>query len=188
MPAAILKKHEVLDRLFTVFREKGYDGASLADISAATGLAKSSLYHHFPDGKVDMARQVLDHLEVTLEESLFAPLRSSKSPEQKLSAMLKTISVFYDEGRQACLLERLCASVNTKGFRKPLARAFEKWIDMVEALAREAGLPRALARARAEDLVVRIEGALVVCAGTGNTRIFTRTIADLRRSLFEHGQ
>ena len=32
-------------------------------------------------------------------------------------------------------------------------------------------------------LVVRIEGALVVCAGTGNISVFARTIRDLRESV-----
>ena len=47
----------------------------------------------------------------------------------------------------------------------------------------EAGLRPAVARGRAEDLVVRIEGALVVAASTGSTRVFARTLQDLRGSL-----
>lgn len=183
MPARLLTKDEVLTRLMQTFREKGYDGASLAELSAATGLGKSSLYHHFPGGKADMAAQVLDHLEAVLESALFAPLRSGSSPQQKVSAMLDAISTFYEEGRLACLLERLSSSVDRRSFRRPLARAFAKWIDAVEALALEAGLPSAQARSRAEDLVVRVEGALVVAAGTGDAKVFTRTIAALRRSL-----
>ena len=183
MPAPLLTKDEVLDRLMRTFREKGYDGASLAELSAATGLGKSSLYHYFSGGKADMAAQVLDRLEVILEAALFEPLRSDRSPAAKLSAMLDALASFYDDGRQACLLERLAASVDHKSFRRPLARAFERWIDAVEALAREAGLPPALARARAEDLVVRVEGALIVAAGSGDTKVFTRTLAALRSSL-----
>jgi AcrR family transcriptional regulator len=126
---------------------------------------------------------VLDRLEVILEAALFEPLRSDRSPAAKLGAMLDALASFYDDGRQACLLERLAASVDHKSFRRPLARAFERWIDAVEALAREAGLPPALARARAEDLVVRVEGALIVAAGSGDTKVFTRTLAALRSSL-----
>jgi hypothetical protein len=56
-------------------------------------------------------------------------------------------------------------------------------MDAVEALCLEAGLPKTVARARAEDFVVRIEGALVVCAGTDDHSVFTRTIKDLRASV-----
>ena len=183
MPAPLLTRDDMLARLMDLFRDKGFDGASLSDISESTGLGKSSLYHHFPKGKEEIALQVLAHLEEQLEEALFEPLRSSGTPKQKLDRMLDTIDLFYEGGEKACLLERLCASVDAKRFRRPLGRAFNTWIDAVEALGVESGLPRAIARRRAEDLVVRIEGALVVCAGTDDTSVFARTIRDLRDSV-----
>ena len=183
MPAPLLTKPVMLGRLLDLFREKGFDGASLSDISESTGLGRSSLYHYFPKGKEEIAIQVLAHLEDQLERALFEPMRSSGSPGQRLDRMLDTIDHFYDGGKKACLLERLCASVDARRFRRPLGRAFNVWIDAVEALGVESGLPRAIARLRAEDLVVRIEGALVVCAGTNDTGIFARTIRDLRDSV-----
>jgi AcrR family transcriptional regulator len=182
MPAALMSKDEVLDRLTTVFRDKGYDGASLAELSSITGLGKSSLYHHFPRGKADMAEQVLAHMEASLEGALFAPLRDEASPQHKLDAMLDALAKFYSGGRQACLLERLATSAERQQFRRPLARAFGTWIDAVESLAREAGMSKAAARSSAEDLVVRIEGALVVAAGMGDAGVFRRTIESLRHS------
>jgi AcrR family transcriptional regulator len=182
MPAALLSKDDMLARLMTLFRQKGFDGASLADISAATGLGKSSLYHHFPNGKEEMAVQVLAYLEAQLEQALFEPLRGAGSPRKKLDRMLDAIDRFYEGGKRACLLERLCASVDAKRFRRPLGRAFATWIDAVEALAVEAGLPPPLARRRAEDMVVRIEGALIVAAGSGDPEVFARAMRDLREN------
>ena len=183
MPAPILSKEEVLERLLNTFRDRGYEGASLAELSAATDLGKSSLYHYFPGGKEDMAEQVLAHLEQQLATNLFEPLRSARTPARKLGAMLDTIDAFYEGGRKACLLERLCASVDRTRFRRPLRRGFITWMEAVEALCLEAGLSKAVARARAEDFVVRIEGALVVCAGTDDYGVFARTIRDLRASV-----
>jgi AcrR family transcriptional regulator len=182
MPAPLLSKADMLDRLMDLFREKGFDGASLSDISESTGLGKSSLYHHFPDGKEEIALQVLAHLEQQLERALFEPMRSTGAPGKKLDRMLDTIDSFYEGGKKACLLERLCASVDARRFRRPLGRAFKTWMDAVEALGVESGLPRPVARFRAEDLVVRIEGALVVCAATGDTSVFARAIRDLREN------
>lgn len=183
MPAPTLSKDEVLDRLLNTFRERGYEGASLAELSAATGLVKSSLYHYFPRGKQDMAEQVMAHLDRQLAASLYQPLRSALTPAKKLDAMLEAIDAFYEGGRKACLLERLCASVDRPLFRRPLRRAFTTWMAAVEALCLEAGLSKAVARARAEDLVIRIEGALVLCAGTGDYGVFARTMKDLRASV-----
>jgi AcrR family transcriptional regulator len=182
MPAPLLTRLEMLGRLMDLFRDKGFDGASLADIADSTGLGKSSLYHHFPNGKEQIALEVLAHLEDQLETALFEPMRSAGPPKRKLDRMLDVIDEFYAGGAKACLLERLSASVDVRRFRRPLGRAFNKWIDAVEVLGVEAGLPRTVARRRAEDLVARIEGALVICAGTGGTSVFKRTMRDLRES------
>ena len=155
----------------------------MAELSAATGLGKSSLYHHFPGGKVEMAEQVMDHLDRQLATSLYEPLRSDRPPARKLATMLDTIDAFYEGGRKACLLERLSVGVERSQLRRPLRRAFRVWVEAVEALCLEAGLPKALSRARAEDFVVRIQGALVVCAGTADLAPFARTIRELRTSL-----
>ena len=183
MPAALMSKDEMLARLMALFREKGFDGASRADISAATGLGKSSLYHHFPDGKAEMAQQVLAYLEAQLEQAIFEPLRGTGTPRKKLDRMLDALDRFYEGGTRACLLERLCASVDAKRFRRPLGRAFATWMDAVEALGVEAGLTRTVARRRAEDMVVRIEGALIVTAGSGDADVFARAIRDLREAV-----
>jgi TetR/AcrR family transcriptional regulator, lmrAB and yxaGH operons repressor len=183
MPAPLLSKEEVLDRLLSTFRDRGYEGASLAELSSATGLVKASLYHYFPGGKKDMAEQVMAHLEGQLAAAVYAPLQSTQSPPKKLAAMLDAIDAFYEGGKKACLYERLCASVDRAQFQRPLRRAFATWIDAVEALCVEAGLSRGVARARAEDFVVRVEGALIVCTGTGDSDVFARTLKDLRSSL-----
>lgn len=188
MPAAIVPLDEVLARLMLTFRKDGYDGASLAEISKATGLGKSSLYHYFPDGKAQMAERVLLHLEEALERDLFEPMREDSSPKKKLDAMLEVLDAFYDGGKKACLLERLCASTDRAKFRRPLNKAFTKWIAAIQALCEEAGVPAKEARRRAEDAVVRIEGALVVSAGTGDTGPFERTLAELGRTLLAHGR
>jgi AcrR family transcriptional regulator len=185
MPAPLLSKEEVLDRLLNTFREKGYEGASLAELSAATGLVKASLYHYFPGGKQDMAEQVMAHLDRQLAAGVYGPLHSAQSPAKKLGAMLDVIDAFYEGGTKACLYERLCASVDRARFQRPLRRAFATWMEAVEALCVEAGLSKGVARARAEDFVVRIEGALIVCAGTGDSAVFARTIKDLKLSLLQ---
>jgi AcrR family transcriptional regulator len=182
MPAPLMSKVEVLDRLLDTFRERGYEGASLAELSAATGLGKASLYHHFPGGKREMAEQVMEHLDAKLAAGLYEPLRSNRAPARKLAAMIDAIDAFYEGGRKACLLERLAASVDSAHFRRPLRQAFAVWMDAVESLCLEAGLTKTVARARAEEFVVRIEGALIVCAGTGDTGVFARTLKDLRAS------
>jgi len=54
---------EILVGLATVFRSRGYEGASLKELAEATGLKKASLYYRFPNGKQEMAEAVLNHID-----------------------------------------------------------------------------------------------------------------------------
>lgn len=183
MPAALMSKEEVLARLMGIFREQGYEGASLADLSQATGLGRSSLYHYFPGGKDEMATSVLAYLDGILETALYAPLATKAPPKKKLDAMLAVVDDFYDGGAKACLLERLCASASRPVIGRPLRRSFDVWLTAFETLGVDAGVARALARSRAEDALARIEGALVVVAGTGKKDVFARALDDVRATL-----
>ena len=62
MPRVISERADALPALAEVFREHGFEGASLSLISERTGLGKGSLYHFFPGGKEEMAAAVLDDI------------------------------------------------------------------------------------------------------------------------------
>ena len=79
MPAPLIAKDEVLSRLFGVFRTYGYEGATLARISESTGLGRASLYHYFPGGKDEMAREVLGVAQGWLAQNVVAPLEGPVS-------------------------------------------------------------------------------------------------------------
>ena len=182
MPPALATKTEVLDRIMDSFRRHGYDGASLATISERTGLGKSSLYHHFPGGKEQMAIEVLAHLNSSLAKT-FRTVEEEPDPKTKLDLLLDAIDAFYEGGRQACLLERLGASVDRARFAAPLKATFIDLMSVLENVCRAAGLSVSAAHGRAEGAVVRIEGALVVAAGMNDPSVFGRTLDELRATL-----
>lgn len=182
MPPALATKAEVLDRIMESFRKDGYDGASLATLSRRTGLGKSSLYHHFPGGKQQMALDVLAHLNATLSGTFHA-VQDEPDPKRKLDLMLDAIDDFYDGGRKACLLERLVASVDRARFGAPLRATFAGWMSVLEDICRAAGLSATVSHRRAEGAIVRIEGALVVGAGLGDPSVFARALDELRATL-----
>ena len=68
---------QLLGALSEVFRAHGYEGATLAKVSEATGLQKSSLYHRFPGGKEQMAKAVLDAAAARVAGHVLAPLRGT---------------------------------------------------------------------------------------------------------------
>lgn len=179
MPPALLSRDEVLARVLAVVRRQGYDGASLAELSKATGLGKSSLYHHFPNGKDDMVGAVLGHLESVLEGEVFAPLRAPGDPEARLRRMCQSLDDFYGGGREACLLASLGVGDSSRRFHSRVRKIFRAWIGAIAAALRDAGFPQAAAEARAEEAVLRIEGALVVARSFDAPEKFTRILKRL---------
>ncbi len=56
-----MTKQKILDNALALFMEKGYEGASMSDIAAATGIRKASLYAHF-DRKQDIFQAIFDDI------------------------------------------------------------------------------------------------------------------------------
>lgn len=166
-----------------VIRRRGYDGASLTELSKATGLGKSSLYHYFPEGKDDMVRAVLDRLETQLRDSLFTPLGGTGTPRRRLDAMVETLDSFYRGGREACVLANLVLGSTRQRFHQHLSRIFGEWINAIAATLIDAGVSRPLARVRAEDAVMRIEGALVLAGALADVTVFGRALRQLPAEL-----
>ena len=187
MPPALVPREEVIDRLMSVLRRTGYDGASLAELSKATGLGKSSLYHHFPAGKDDMVRAVLDQLETQLTATVFAPLRVAGDAHDRLTTMTAALDTFYAQGNESCVLAQLVLGTTRDRFREQLTRIFTEWTGAIARVLTDAGLSRALARRRAEDAVLRVEGALVVAGGLDDEGVFARTLQSLPDDLLAPG-
>lgn len=187
MPAAVASRDEVVDRLLTAFRRKGYDGASLADLSAATGLGRSSLYHYFPGGKEDMARAVLDRADAWLDQAVIAVLQAEGSGRDRLAGMGKALNDFYDGGRERCILGAFVIGQSRDLFSARLAATFERWVGAMAGVARDEGVDPAAARARAEKAVIQIQGAIVLSAALNDPKPFKRVLADLPDDLLAPG-
>ncbi len=165
------------DALLTLFRAHGFDGVSLTDLQSATGLKKSSLYHRFPGGKVQMATSLLDGVlrgtEALLLVDIQLPLR------QQITDIGERLRDFYADGRLSCLLASMSVGDPPEEIATRTAAIVNTLIDGLTALAVAAGHPRLHARSLAVDAIASIEGALVLSRLTGDTSAFSRTIDSL---------
>lgn len=178
-----MSKDNVIPQLLRVFRQYGYEGATLARLSESTGLGKASLYHHFPKGKEEMARAVLDYLNQALQDQLLAPLHSDRPPLDRLLCMSQNIDAFYHHGEQACLLALLSTGEAQDLFQKQVEQALNQWIESLAQVAIEAGIEPTVARQKAEDAVLQIQGALVLARGLKDTAAFERVLHRLPDTL-----
>ena len=181
-----IESEELIYALSSVFREVGYEAASLATLEDATGLKRASLYHRFPGGKEQMAREVLTGAAEWMTENVLIPLKGEGSPEQRVNVMVKRLNEFYSEGRQACLLNLLSSPLINQGpFGKEIGILFKALINGLRDIMVESGIDKKKAKERAERTVMLLQGSLVLSRGLGTNRPFKECLKNLSFELLD---
>lgn len=174
-----MDRSEAVQKLVNVFRQYGYEGATLSRISQATGLGRASLYYHFSHGKQEMAAAVLEYVGEWFENTILAPLCSREKPAERIRLMGDRLSQFYDCGRSACLLAIFTLGEPESLFQEQVHQMLNAWINSLALVLVEVGIPAQEARQRAEDAVIQVQGALVLTRGLNSTDPFERVLQQL---------
>jgi TetR/AcrR family transcriptional repressor of lmrAB and yxaGH operons len=180
-----MSKQTYVPILLKLFRQFGYEGVTLSKISQETGLGKASLYHHFPRGKAEMAETALNYVNNLLETRILEILKREDPPISKFQAMFASISNFFNEGQSSCLWSVLVMQQSSDDlFHEQIKWAFSLWIEAIAEVLVNAGLPdQQLARERAEDAMISIQGALILAHGLRDTSPFKRVMERLPHQL-----
>ena len=182
MRPAKISDERLFQGLSDVFRRKGYDGASYSDVMKATGLVKASLYHRFPGGKAEMVDAILSTVDRHFAEFVLKPASEEGRTRDRARKIARRLREFYDSGRRWCLLDTLTLA-DSPSTRAHARRSMEFWIDAFARLGRDAGLSPAIARKRAQEAVVAIEGGLVASRVLNNPRPFLCSLANVPNQL-----
>jgi len=164
---------QLIESLTEVFRNVGYEAASLSLLEKATGLKKASLYHRFPQGKEQMAHEVIDVVKIWMENNILTILSSDALPEERIELLTHCLKKLYSGGKDACIF-------NTFSFHQDKNSPFGKEIkSMVLALIKglagvisDAGYEQKESYARAERTVMLLQGSLVVSHAIRSERPF----------------
>lgn len=183
MVRIVKERGDVIAVLAETFRAHGYEGASLAVISQASGLGKGSLYHFFPGGKAEMAQAVLAEIDAWFESHVYAPLREDGDPARAIASMFASVEAYFDRGGRVCLVGLFALGEERDHFARPINAYFRRWVEALAlALRRQGAKPRAAAAA-AEDVVAGVQGALVLSRALEDRAIFIRALARMKKRL-----
>lgn len=180
MARKIAEREDVIPVLGELFREHGFAGTSLSEITRKTGLGKGSLYHFFPQGKEEMARVVLDDVSAWFEENVFVPLRQSDDADAGLEHMFEAVDRFFQSGRRICLVGTFSLDDSRDRFAEEVQNYFADWIKALTGSLKRKGFDARSAREVSEDIVAGIQGALVLARSQNDSRIFTRSLKRFR--------
>ena len=183
MARQIAERADAIPPLAEVFREHGYDGASLSLITKATGLGKGSLYHFFPGGKTEMMEAVLADIDRWFETKVFAPLTEASDAKAAIAAMFTAVSAYFRSGERVCLVGVLGLSESGNRFAEMLSGYFTRWIDALEVALGKGGVVSETARDLAEDTVAGVQGAIVLARAMRSAAVFERVTGQLQSRL-----
>ncbi|MEX0351120.1 MAG: TetR/AcrR family transcriptional regulator [Paracoccaceae bacterium] len=143
-----------------LFRRSGYNGVGLNELLAAANAPKGSLYHHFPNGKPDLALAASTWASdrmLRLIAAAYEPADSFASGTQDLCDRLADL---FDRSGQwdGCPISgTLFEGPDNEAFRDHAAHLYEGWISEASQHASRLGVDRP--EAVAEEFFMLIHGA-----------------------------
>jgi TetR/AcrR family transcriptional repressor of lmrAB and yxaGH operons len=165
--------------------EKGYAGMELRDVAERGEAPRGSIYHHFPGGKVQLAREAAELEGATIRDLI------ERSLEER--GLKQTLALFGDffRRRVADYPERIGCPVAAVALARPedpelaavATAAFQSWERPIAAALRDEGVSAKDAEAFAGLVVSTVEGALLRARAAGSQEPLDSAIAGLGQAL-----
>ncbi len=168
------KREGILHAALQVFEEKGYYGATMADIAAAAGIATGTLYNFF-ESKDKLCPTLLEQKA----SEFFAWLHEQVDPiplaVDKIARMVVALVHFFEENREFLRLYATARSGFEWAARQELGENFRRqytgYLAWVAAILAEGMAQRSLRPTDPSELAQALAGML-------NATMFEWTIAD----------
>jgi len=187
MPRSTPTRDRLIDSARHLFWERGYAGASMADLLAHANVNSGSFYHFF-DSKEALLREVLAMYLRALHPVVIDPaLASSDDPVARIFAILEGYRgrILSTGCRYGCPLGRLALEIDPEN--RPahalIAENFAGWMLAVEGCVEQLRprLPRGTdARALATFVLTTMEGGVMLSRSFGSVEPFDAAVQQLR--------
>ena len=169
------------DRLITtaamLFRQKGYHGTGLTEVLDAARVPKGSLYHHFPDGKADLARAAADWTAVEIMKIMDASFGPAANFNRGATTLFYKVAKLFDitQAANACPISALLFDgPESDGFRAHAEAVFARLTGHIAAHAVRLGLPEPDAVGLAETLLIMLEGGWTLARAKRSSDLLRR--------------
>ena len=102
------RRQAIVEQAATLYAERGFLGASVADLADACSTSKSLIYHYFPS-KEDILFEVMQSHIASLVEAMQQVAETDLPPQEKLTALTREFMRLYAGAgmRQKVLLNEL---------------------------------------------------------------------------------
>lgn len=169
----------------SLIRTRGVTGTSFSDVLADSKAPRGSIYHHFPEGKQQLAA---DAIQWTSERVLAHQGRcAATTPEGVLDCFIDMWRqvVISSGGRAGCVVAGVAVDtdVDEAGPMTLVRATFRSWVDLLAGQLHSTGLTPARAAAVATATLAGMEGALILCRAERSVAPLETMAAELKRLL-----
>jgi TetR/AcrR family transcriptional regulator, lmrAB and yxaGH operons repressor len=183
MPRPDRSRTALVDTAALLFRRQGYAATGVNQILETADVKAGSLYHHFPDGKQQLAAAVVDSVGTGIEDRLRQFLDSGLPIADIVDGWIDLMSSgLASDRRDGCPIEPIATeSVNASPqVREASARVFAGWCAAVADRLRQDGWADADADQTALAVIALIEGALILSRIAGDNAALDATKTAVR--------
>ena len=150
----------------SLFGKQGYSGTGLKELSSVAAAPWGSIYHFFPGGKEELGIAVLDYASDLYGERISGAFERCENPAAAVDAIFRA-QVKRLEGsdyRNGCPAAAVTvdAGSTSEPLRAACASTFARWLDCYAKGFRNAGAPKAEARALAAFVLSALGGAILL--------------------------
>lgn len=184
MPKIKTSKEEIITKVLSVFKQKGYPSATISMLAKSCGLEKAHLYYYFKN-KEDLMREVLLHLkESTYNNILSRAYIESEDASDRLATILKELEKLYLDINTGCLMANTIIQTPDKEIDfMDIAQSFcTQLIDAISHLYQERYSEK-YARGKAEQAVQDMYGGLIFAQIYGDDQYFIRALNRIKKKV-----
>lgn len=174
---------DLVGKVARTFRENGFHGTTMSIISDRTGLGRSSIYHHFGRGKLEMAHRSLEAIDGIITSIRVTTSSPTLSPGNKWNAVRAMLHKHYEGGLLGCLLAVFTSEEVPDELRDRTGQLFDAWSDATAELYRIAGCREKDALLYAQRDLSLIQGGLVLSRAQRSSTPFEAALDDITEAL-----
>jgi AcrR family transcriptional regulator len=172
--SAMGSRARMLETTIDLMRAHGLSGTGINDIVRESGAPKGSVYHFFPDGKLQIAGEALSLYTRRVQEFLHRALSNHEQSGAKVEALFEAFAVRVEEGAflRSCAAGAVSLDLaeGLESVRQLAQAAFAAWTAEI-ASHFDLG-DRTRTHSFAGLLLTAIEGAYVRCRSEQSSQAF----------------
>jgi len=161
---------------------RGVNATTFSEVLDESGAPRGSIYHHFPDGKSQLAEEAIRWTsERVLAYQRACPARTPSEVLKFFIDLWRRV-VETSGATSGCVVAGVAVDTIARTDTMETVRStFQAWVALLAEQLTESGLPKERAATLALTTLAGMEGALILCRAEGNVKPLDAVALELLR-------